>query len=76
MAAQKTPKLKPCPCCGNKQFYTGHTSSCNVGIICNECGLRISRPYPPEMPNGVGSLKKLDEFLLKGAAEAWNRRVD
>lgn len=71
-----TKKLKPCPCCGNDRFYTGHLHSSMIGIICNECGLQICRPYPPEMPKGIRSLKKLDESLLKAAAEAWNTRVE
>lgn len=69
------PGLKPCPCCGATQFYTGHTTSCAVGIICNECGLQISRVYPPEMPKGARSLSDLDQYLMDRAAEAWNRRV-
>lgn len=70
------PDLKPCPCCGATKFYTGHMSSCEVGVSCDQCGLRMSRVYPSEMPKGVRSLSDLDQYLMGMAAERWNRRVD
>lgn len=70
---------QPCPCCGNKNLYTGHESASSMGVECMQamggCGLRVSRTLPDVMPPGVKSLKALDAHLLARAIKAWNRRT-
>lgn len=73
------PKPDPCPCCGNKKLYTGPIMAMTQGIECmpylKGCGLQLGRVYPMAMPRGVKDLKGLNEYLLRKAILAWNRRT-
>ena len=73
-------KIPPCPCCGNKDLYSGHASAMSMGVECHPqlggCGLKLSIGYD-EIPHIKGqSLKQYEATLLDEAISRWSRRND
>ena len=69
-------KIEPCPCCGNKNLYSGATSCNSQGVICwphgGGCGLTMSVSYPNFTKLGV---KEMEAKTLAKAISRWNKRT-
>lgn len=68
-------RVRPCPCCGGRKIHAGHTSAMSMGVECDGCGLNVCRAVPSKAIRGIRTEKQMDNYLLKKAVEAWNRRV-
>ena len=74
-------KPLPCPCCGNKNLYTGHLSSTVMGVQClpeweagSGCGLSLGIHFEQISFIKGKSYKHHFNRLLKEAISRWNKR--
>ena len=69
--------VKPCPCCGNKDLYLGHTSAFTLGVVCwshgGGCGLKMEVELPERVKRGK-TLQQVECDCLEQAVKLWDRR--
>lgn len=70
-------RLKPCPCCGNKNLYMGHLCATSLGVVCwahgGGCGLSMRVEFPDKLKK-PRTLKQVEHGCLRKAVKLWNRR--
>lgn len=76
--------VKPCPCCGNTDLYTACLGAMRFGVKClsfddkgniSGCGLEMGKTIPDRRPKGCKTLKDTENWTLRQAIAAWNKRA-
>ena len=66
----------PCHLCGSENIYAGHSSSTEMGIKCNKCGLELSVKYEQYNYGQYWRKKKCyDTLVFETAIKLWNKEI-